>query len=148
MFHLHHLSTSQSPSSHLARLDTIQGTYVMLSGSVPLAKSDCPFPHCSLLFPSRGCTLAMSQGTTISISDGSYMPSQFPSLVAAAWILTDPIRLSSSACSGVIQANGSPHIINSYWVELQGIHILLQAVHWLCEQHELKLGKLLLGCDN
>jgi len=39
-------------------------------------------------------------------------------------------------------------VINTYWVELQGIHDLLVAIKFICNQYSITDGGIMVGCDN
>jgi len=91
---------------------------------------------------------AIRHSWAIGISDGLYMPHRYPALATAAWILADSSASPSLLFSGVFTVTGPLASINAYRVELQGIHALLVALEYFCEQRHIMSGGILIGCDN
>ncbi len=90
---------------------------------------------------------AITHGTTIAISDGSYMPSHYPLLAAAAWVIHSGAT-PAAVSYGITQVHGQPLMVNSYRAKLQGMYSLILAINHICSLHQIALGSLLIGCDN
>jgi len=90
---------------------------------------------------------AIVTGSALAICDGSYMPHQYPHLAVAAWILHSGSELAFT-CHGITQVHGQPTVINSFRVELQGMHALLLALMHICSTNGLSAGHVSIGCNN
>jgi len=152
LFHLDGIAVTLPPDLHLARLEARTDSTITLSGSSqrdPQASaSTLPWPLQHGHFDQTILLAqAMAHGTAIAISDGSYMPSRYPSLAAAAWVIHSGAT-PAAVSYGVTQVHGQPSMVNSYRAELQGMYSLILAINHICSLHQLTAGHLLVGCDN
>jgi len=74
------------------------------------------------------------------------MPHHYPNLTA--WFLADSQADLDSLFFGASPVGGLPADINAYQVELQGIHNLLVAIEFFCNQYGIVKGGITVGCDN
>jgi len=152
LFHLDGIAVTLPPDLHLARLEARTDSTITLSGSSqrdPQASASMlPWPLQHGHFDQTILLAqAMAHGTAIAISDGSYMPSRYPSLAAAAWVIHSGAT-PAAVSYGVTQVHGQPSMVNSYRAELQGMYSLILAINHICSLHQLTAGCLLVGCDN
>jgi len=137
-----------------AQIHHWSGKNLVLNGHSPLqAFVDSPSPdwalsHTKSLADSSCLVAAICLSTAIALSNGSYMPHRYPHLAAAAWFLADSMANMESLFFGAAPVCGPPSTINAYWAELQGIHDLLVAIKFICNQYEISEGGLMVGCDN
>jgi len=75
------------------------------------------------------------------------MPSRYPSLEAAAWVIHSGITPVATSY-GITQVHGQPSVVNSYCAKLQGMYSLILAINHICSLHQLALGSLLVSCNN
>jgi len=129
-FLFHHATVNLHSPNHLACIENSHPQSLVLLGSSPLMMfnitPDLAWPLCSAHFPNNGLSVAaaFASGLALAICDGSYMPTHFPGLAAAAWIIQPGTTRDDYhiPCHGVTQVQGSLKIINSYWAELQGLY--------------------------
>jgi len=130
------------------------GANIVLNGHSPLqAIEDSPPPDWALSrtkspADSSCLVVAIWSSTAIALSDGSYMPQHYPNLAAAAWFLVDSMAAMESLFFGAAPVCGPPPAINAYRAELQGIHDLLVAIEFICNQYDISEGGLTVGCNN
>jgi len=153
-FLFHGLTVNHPSSSCLTRVKQQSYQVLLLSANASCQLQDIPMPSlwplCSAHVPNSatGVAQALSSRTAVTICDGSYMPNCFPYLAVVAWIIHPcPMNLAPP-CYGVTQVQGDPHSVNSYRAELQGLHVLLLAIHHICQMHNIQAGSLVIGCDN
>ena len=89
---------------------------------------------------------AIIDGTALSCCNGSYMPALSPDLGAAAWVIEDP--LSGCTMQGATQMSGPGQEVDSYWLELQGIHTLLLALSTVCSFFKIVNGAITVDCNS
>jgi len=119
-FRLSSITACPPTYSHYACIDKAHGSVIVLSGLAPflplpsLVHIPWPLRHANLPANGQCIALALAQGTAIGICDGLYMPTHYPLLAAAAWILAESSGSALSACSGVTQVHSTPDTLNSY----------------------------------
>jgi len=103
---------------------------------------DAQWPLCYLQLPTQGTHLALAilSGSTHGVCDGSYMPSFCHDLGATAWFLEDSHSPGLHTCYGFLHGTGDPGISYTYWAELQGMHALLLALHFIFQAFSLPSG--------
>jgi len=101
-------------------------------------------------FPNDGEAIADSirQGSTMMVSDGSYMPHLSDTLGASGWIIE--ASRTGARCMGSCRTPGDA---NAYRAELFGIYTMITALSLICQVHTVRSGEVeiedvLLGCDN
>jgi len=142
----HHLHASQWSNSNRTMHYYSLGTHPTNSRIFQC----CPFGCYTQHFPDSadGMAQGLSSGTVVVICDGSYMPICYPHLTAVAWIIHPGPTNLAPPCYSVTQVQGNPSLVNSYRVELQGLHMLLLAIHPICQLHHIQAGLLVIRCDN
>jgi len=58
--------------------------------------------------------LAIQDGTALAMTDSSYMPTRYPSMASAAWMLAEPLANQSYLFYGVTPVPGPPSCVNAY----------------------------------
>ncbi len=103
---------------------------------------DAQWPLCYLQFPTGGTHLALAilSCSAHGVCDGSYMPSLCHDLGAAAWFLKDSHSPGLHTFYSSLHGTGGPGIPNAYHAGLQGMHVLLLAIHSICQAFSLPLG--------
>jgi len=91
---------------------------------------------------------AIINGTALGVSDGSFMPKHYPDLAMAGWILSNATCSSPLLICGMAQVPGCTHSLNAYRAKLYGLLTLINAVNFLCKQHQITPGHITIGCDN
>jgi len=74
------------------------------------------------------------------------MPHHYPNLTA--WFLADSQADPDTLFFGALLVGGLLADINAYQAELQGIHDLLVAIEFFCNQYGIAKGGIMVGCDN
>lgn len=99
-------------------------------------------------FPEDPTTVAqaISSGTAIMVSDGSYKPLLSTKIGAASWILE--CSLTGAICRGECSTSGLRREVNAYRSELQGCHAGLLGVLAFVTYHQLHGGSISFHFDN
>ena len=96
---------------------------------------------------SAAVAAAITNGTALSCSDGSYKVMGSEDLATAAWKMEDSAHPGGPCCAGVLQCSGTEIEVNNYRGEYHGIHAQLAAVLAICKFHGVTSGAITIGCD-
>jgi hypothetical protein len=119
--------------------DTIYNFIAAWDDSWPIAESF--FPEDPDLL-----TQAITSGTAVMVSDGSYKPLLLTEIGAAAWILE--CSATSAVCFGECSTSGLRNKVNAYQSELQGCHAGLLGLLAFCIYYDIHEGSNTFHFDN
>jgi len=114
----------------------------------PIPTHDSALQHTHSPINCAHLVQAIRSHTALGLSDGSYMPQCFPGKASAAWLLSNLSLSVDYMFYGVVSVGSPLHQVNAYRAELQGLHMLLVALEFFCQQHNIQLGGITIGCDN
>jgi hypothetical protein len=91
--------------------------------------------------------LAIKEGWAHGACDGSYMPKLSTDLGTASWKVEDP--QSRQAMQGTVQISGlATDVVDSYCLELQGVHAMPFGLLAFCTFHNITEGSVKLRFNN
>ena len=87
---------------------------------------------------------SIQQGNCAMVSDDSYFPESKQS--AAAFIFGN--EAAHRRIIGRCHTHGPTSSFSSYRAELAGLHGGIMFLHAICQLHQIKEGRIIIGCDN
>jgi hypothetical protein len=125
---------------------TVDPTYVNIHEFIE--KWEDSWPIAESYFPPDPTLVAqaISNGTAVMVSDGSYKALLSTEIGAAAWILE--CSQTGATCCGECSTSGLRNEVNAYRSELQGCHAGLLGLYAFSIYHQLQGGSVTFHFDN
>jgi len=101
-------------------------------------------PPQKLAFNKAQIAVAISAGTLLACSDGSFNPRSGTG--SHGWVMATPNR--EVLLTGAGQMSGNPRISSQYRAELSSLVATLYLIHRICSHHGVEHGQCQLYCDN